>query len=110
MIDKTQPYGIVSKLAMPFGCLYLNRDGSRWVTHDMRFVLVLPNGKRRIRLAVCWEELGNFATVVYKYKGKTFREFPKSHDWADYTLPLGGSFVLKTSPHVERLPHVFHRS
>ena len=53
--------GRYARTSMPYGCLYLNNGGSRWVTPDMRFVLVLPDGTRKVRLAEYYESFGNFA-------------------------------------------------
>lgn len=65
--------------------LYLNNSGSRWIevkegsrVKDMPFVLVLPDGTRKPRKAECYEAFGNFAVIVYRYKGKLYRGLPKS--------------------------------
>ena len=44
---------------------YLNNSGSRWVTDDMRFVLVLPDGTRTVRKARYCYSLGNFGCLAY---------------------------------------------
>jgi hypothetical protein len=75
---------------MGIDTLYLNRDGSKWVTgrmlvgagreSDMRFVLVTPDGARKLRKADYYESFGNFACVAYRYKGKRYRKLPAAHD------------------------------
>lgn len=95
-----RPYGVYSHTPMPHGCLYLNNSGSRWVCNDMRFILVTPDGKRTLRLAICYEAFGNFAAVVYRYKGKQYRGLPKSKD--------GMETRLDTDTGLDALPHVFH--
>lgn len=97
---KTNKYGRYADRPMPHGCLYLNNSGSRWVTRDMRFVLVLPDGTRHVRLAEHFEAFGNFAVIAYRYKGRRYRALPKAHD---------GSEVRDSEATGEAaLQHVFH--
>ena len=80
--------------------LYLNNTGHRWIDTDksvMRFVLVLPDGQRKVRHADCYEAFGNFAVLCYRYQGKRFRGFPKSASGFD-TRVEGESLA----------PHIFH--
>ena len=61
--------------------LYLNNDGSRWIVtgkEGMAFVLVLPDGTRKVRKADWYESFGNFSALSYRYKGKRYRALPKS--------------------------------
>lgn len=81
--------------------LYLNNSGSRWVDTakgGMEFVLVLPDGTRKVRTAKCYESFGNFAVLVYKYRGKQFKAFPDS--------PSGSDVRLDSE---DKRPHVFHK-
>jgi len=80
--------------------LYLNATGSRWVydsAEQMQFVLVLPDGTRRIRKADFIESFGNFARIAYRYRGKRYFGIPKS--------PTGHDVRLDGE---SKLPHVFH--
>lgn len=86
---------------MPYGCLYLNNDGSRFVTRDMRFVLVMPDGTRTVRLADHYESFGNFAATAYRIKGKRYRGLAKAHDGSDLRDPAATGDAA--------LPHIFHR-
>jgi hypothetical protein len=92
--------GRYSDIPMPIGCLYLNNDGSRWVTQDMRFVLVMPDGSRRVRIADYFSSLGNFGTIGYRIAGKRFERMPKAHDRSDITDT--------TATGQNALPHIFH--
>ena len=85
---------------MPWGAVYLNNSGSRWVTRDMRFVLVLPDGTRKVRLADCYEAFGNFAATLYRYKGKRYHALAKSC--------TGHETRLDTETGIDALPHIFH--
>lgn len=83
--------------------LYLNNSGSRWIDSDkaeMRFVLVMPDGSRRVRSMVCWEALGNFARIVYRVNGRTCYGSPKSAD----NMETHADGVTGDAA----LPHVFH--
>jgi len=95
------PKGRYAGMAMPYGCLYLNNSGSRWVDRDMRFVLVLPDGTRKVRLADCYESFGNFAATLYRYKGRRYSGLPKAHDGFDLRDPQAKGN--------DALPHIFHR-
>lgn len=86
---------------MPHGCLYLNNDGSRWVTQDMRFVLVLPDGTRKVRLAEFYESFGNFARTCYRVKGKRFFGLAKAHDGSEMRDDKATGDMA--------LPHIFHK-
>ena len=99
--DAGKPYGMYSRMIMPHGCLYLNNAGHRWVCRDMRFVLVLPDGTRTVRLAHCYESFGNFAAIVYRYQGKTYRGLPKSNE--------GYETRSEGATGNDALPHVFHK-
>jgi len=68
----------------------------------MRFVLVLPDGSRRVRLAECYESFGNFAATIYKYRGKRHRALAVAHD--------GSSFRDTQATVDNALPHIFHKS
>ena len=49
---------------------YLNNSGSRWVVLPKPKVpVILPDGKKAYRTAICYEAFGNFATVQISYKG-----------------------------------------
>jgi len=67
--------GRYQNIPMPYGCLYLNNTGSRWVRQDMRICLQIKGQILKIRLADCFEAFGNFAVVVYRYKGKQYKPF-----------------------------------
>lgn len=86
--------------AMPYGCLYLNNDGSRWVTRDMRFVLVMPDGSRSVRIADHFYAFGNFAGITYRVRGKRYSGLPKAHD--------GSETRDGTAQGLDALPHIFH--
>jgi hypothetical protein len=94
------PKGRYADMSMPYGCLYLNNDGSRWVTQDMRFVLVLADGTRTVRLADCYESFGNFAATLYRYKGKRYSGLAKSND--------GYETRDDSATGIDALPHIFH--
>jgi hypothetical protein len=80
MRDKTKPYGAYSNVGMPYGCLYLNNSGDRWITNDRRFILQTANGKQAIRLFDYIEALGNYAVICFRHKGKKYLEFGQEHD------------------------------
>ena len=86
---------------MPCGCLYLNNDGSRWVTNDMRFVLVMPDGTRKVRLAEYYFSFGNLAGIAYRLQGKIYNGLPKASD--------GSETRLDTDTGNDALQHVFHK-
>lgn len=69
-----------SYIFMPWGCLYLNNSGSRWITNNMRFILILPDGTRKIRRADYYFSFGNFGGLSYRYKGKRFSILPNERD------------------------------
>ncbi len=52
--------------------LYLNNSGTRWVIPSrMKFRLIdEKENYNKVRKAICYESFGNFAVVVFKYKGK----------------------------------------
>jgi hypothetical protein len=93
--------GRYANIPMPNGCIYLNNDGSRMVTQDMRFVLVLPDGTRKVRLAEFYASFGNFSVTHYRYKGKHCGGLPKAHDGSETRDPQATGDAA--------LPHVFHR-
>jgi hypothetical protein len=93
--------GRYADMSMPYGCLYLNNDGSRWVTQDMRFVLVLPDGTRKLRLADHYDSFGNYAATAYRYKGKRYAALAKAYDGSDIRDPEAKG--------MDALPHVFHK-
>ena len=101
MIDKSKPYGRFAHCPMVYGCLYLNNNGSKWVTQDMRFVLVLPNGTRTVRLADYCYSFGNFAGISYRYKGVRYNGLPKSND--------GYETRDDHVTGIQALPHIFHK-
>ena len=83
--------------------LYLNNDGSRWIETDkaeMRFVLVLPDGTRKVRQADYYESFGNFAATRYRYQGKRYSGLAKAHD--------GSSVRDPEATGQNALPHIFH--
>ena len=94
------PLGRYANTPMPYGCRYLNNDGSRWVTRDMRFVLVMPDGTRRVRLAEYFYGLGNFAGLAYRVKGKLYSGLPKAHDCSETRDDQATGD--------QALPHIFH--
>ena len=94
--------GRYAKTPMPIGCLYLSNVGDRWVTQDMRFVLVLPDGTRKVRIADYWYSFGNFAGLSYRYQGKRYNGMPKS--------ACGYETCTGNETGNDALPHVFHRS
>lgn len=59
--------------SMPYSCLYLNNSGSRWVRQDMRVCIMLDGKVPIIRLMTCLEAFGNYALIVYRYKGKQYK-------------------------------------
>ena len=88
------------QMAMPYGCLYLNQDGSKWITNDMQFVLVLPDGSRKVRHADYYYSFGNFSGLSYRYKGIRYNALPKAHDGSELRDPdATGDAALQ---------HVFH--
>lgn len=100
-MTKTSEYrGRYATMAMPHGCLYLNNSGSRWVTQDMRFVLVMSDGTKRVRIADYYESFGNFALTCYRVKGKQFAGLAKSHD--------GLETRDDKATGQDALPHIFH--
>jgi len=100
--EHRNPKGRYANVPMPHGCLYLNNSGSRWVTRDMRFVLVLPDGTRRVRLADCYESFGNWVARLYRYRGKRYSGLAKAHDGSDMRDPQATGN--------DALPHIFHRA
>lgn len=82
------------------GILYLNNSGHRWITSDMRFVLVMPNGTRKVRLARCYESFGNFALTIYRVGSKQFAGFAKDREGYE-TREEGVTGD-------DALPHIFH--
>lgn len=94
--------GRYANVSMPHGCLYLSNAGSRWVTRDMRFVLVLPSGERRLRLADYYSSIGNSGVIAYRYQGKRHFGFGKAHD--------GTSTRDSQAKGINALPHVFHKA
>lgn len=56
--------------------LYMNNDGSRWVILPRRehhsFLLICPDGTRKIRQADFFESFGNFATTHFRFCGKRY--------------------------------------
>ncbi len=79
---------------------YLNNSGTRWISDskkDMEFILHDGDKPPVIRRAVCFEQFGNFAVIVYRVKGKTFKAFGKTCD--------GTETYGDDEP---GLPHVFH--
>lgn len=101
MSETKHSAGRYAGMSMPYGCLYLNNDGSRWVTQDMRFILVLPNGTRKLRLADYYESFGNWAATGYRYQGKRFSGLAKAHDGSDIRDDKATG--------LDALPHIFHR-
>jgi hypothetical protein len=86
--------------------LYLNNDGSRWIEfdgrkRDMKFVLVLPDGSRKVRQADYYFAFGNFAGIAYRYRGQRFNGLPKACD--------GSETRLGTETGQDALQHVFHK-
>ncbi len=90
-----------ANIGMPHGCLYLTNSGSRWVTRDMRFVLVMPDGTKKVRIADYFSSLGNFGTIGYRVNGKRHESFPKAHD--------GSEIRDANATGDEALQHVFHK-
>jgi hypothetical protein len=90
------------KLYMPHGCLYLNNDGSKWITNEMEFVLVLPDGTRKLRRADYYYSFGNFGGLSYRYKGQRFHALPKAHDGSETRDPSATGH--------NTLQHVFHKA
>jgi hypothetical protein len=84
--------------------LYLNNSGDRWIDSDkkeMQFVLVLPDGTKKVRKADYYESFGNFAATVYRYKGQRFHGLAKAHDGSDTRDPQATG--------QNALPHIFHK-
>lgn len=82
--------------------LYLNNSGSRWIDtnkKEMEFILVLPDGTRKLRRADWFESFGNYCALAYRYRGVRYAGLPKASDggevWDDNNL--------------SRIPHIFHR-
>lgn len=100
MTKQEQYKGKYARVPMPYGCLYLDQAGTKSVTQDMRFVLVMADGTRKVRLADYWSSLGNFGTVGYRYRGKRYESYPKAHD--------GGETRDSSVTGIDALPHVFH--
>lgn len=80
---------------------YLNNGGYRWIADDMRFVLVMPDGTRKVRKGDYYYSLGNFAGLAYRVKGQRYRACPKAHD--------GSATVDLAAQGDKALPHVFHQ-
>ena len=89
--------------------LYMNNNGDKWIElkgergtkRNMPFVLVLPDGTRRLRQADYYESFGNFALTCYRYKGKRYKAFAKGSDGSDMRTPHAQG--------LDALPHVFHK-
>lgn len=90
--------------------LYLNNNGSRWITlkagrgskRDMAFVIVMPDGSKRIRQADYYESFGNLAATCYRIAGKRYSGLAKAHDGSDMRDPgVTGQ---------DALPHIFHQA
>jgi hypothetical protein len=82
--------------------LYLNNNGSKWIDtnkNEMRFVLVLSDGTRKVRHADYYEAFGNFVAIAYRYQGKRFHGLSKASD--------GSETRLGTEVGNDSLPHVF---
>jgi hypothetical protein len=80
--------------------LYLNNSGSRWITADMRFVLVMPDGMRKVRTARCYESFGNFAVTIYRIGSKQFAGLAKDcNGYETHAEGVTGD---------DALPHIFH--
>ena len=84
--------------------LYLNNNGSRWIDTSlgaMNFVLVLPDGTRKLRKSDYYESFGNFAATCYRYKGKRYCGLAKSSD--------GMETRTGNETGLDKLPHIFHK-
>jgi len=89
--------------------LYLNNSGSRWIVlkgdrgskRDMAFVLVMPDGTKRIRQADYYESFGNFVATCYRVAGKRHSALAKAYDGCDIRDPKATG--------MDALPHIFHR-
>jgi hypothetical protein len=68
----------------------------------MRFVLVMPNGSRKVRIADYFYSFGNFAGIAYRVKGKRYEGLPKASD--------GSETRLDSDTGDAALPHIFHES
>lgn len=66
----------------------------------MQFVLVLPDGTRKLRKADYYFSFGNFAGISYRYKGQRFNGLPKASD--------GSETRLGTETGQDALQHIFH--
>lgn len=64
---------------MRTGTFFMNNDGSRWVVLPRskyhRFLLICPDGERKVRLADFFSSLGNFALTHFRYCGKRYSYF-----------------------------------
>ena len=54
---------------------YLNNTGQRWTTSPTRQVRLVckADGYDKLRRVEYWEQIGNFAVPVIRYKGKRIR-------------------------------------
>lgn len=72
--------------------LYLNNYGDKWIIEPRkvhhRFVLVLPDGTRKIRQADYFYAFGNFAGWSFRYKGKRTSGLPDSFADEQTGLPV----------------------
>jgi len=60
--------------------IYLNNSVHRWKTGNMLFALYQNDKLLKIKKAVCYEALGNFALVCFKLQNKTYTAFARGHD------------------------------
>jgi hypothetical protein len=84
--------------------LYLNNSGDRWIdtsTGAMNFVLVLPDGTRKLRKADYFYSFGNFAGIAYRFQGRRYMGLPKASD--------GSEIRLGNETGLDKLPHIFHK-
>ena len=58
---------------------YLNDDGSRWTYLERaprRFLLVLPDGTSKVRLAHHFESFGQWVAYSFRYAGRIYSGLP----------------------------------
>lgn len=79
--------------------LYLNNSGDKWVevdengNRDMRFILVMPDGTRKIRKADYYESFGNFYSIEFRIGRIKYGGLPETFADEETGLPIVSSYV-----------------
>jgi len=66
---------------MRSGTFYLNNNGSRWVNltngEKDKFLLITPEGDKRIRTVEFYSQFGNHGYINFKFRGERLSRFPE---------------------------------